>query len=292
MINSMTGFGQAIGGQSPFKWSIELRSWNHRFFECSTRLPNVVSGLEERIRDLIHGQVKRGKITVSIALKSKPNETNGLILDHKKIDFYVKTMRKIQKKHRLDDSLSIGALMSVPNLFIVDHKEYTTDQYWNSLKPVLDEAVKSLLHAKAKEGTALTKDMKKRIHMISSAINHVKDLSQKEPTERRNRLKERLQELVQNSQVDSSRLEQEIAFLAERSDITEELVRTEHHLDFFNKCIAGSGEVGKKLDFIAQEIHREANTIASKAQSSQIAEEIIKVKSELEKIREQVQNIE
>ena len=292
MIKSMTGFGQATGGRSPFKWSIELRSWNHRFFECSTRLPNVLSGLDERIRDLIHGHIKRGKITASIALKSKTNESNGLVLDHKKIDFYIKTMRKIQKKHGLDDSLSIGSLMSVPNLFVVDHKEYTTEQYWNSLKPVLEEAVKSLLHAKVKEGAALTKDMKKRIDHIFNAINLVKELSEKEPTERRSRLKERLQEMVQNVQIDSGRLEQEIAFLAERSDITEELVRTAHHLDFLKKSIAGSGEVGKQLDFIAQEIHREANTIASKAQSSQIAEEVIKIKSELEKIREQVQNIE
>jgi len=288
----MTGFGQATGGRSPFKWSVELRSWNHRFFECSTRLPNVLSGLDERIRDLIHGHIKRGKITVSIALKSKPNESNGLILDQKKIGLYIKTMRKIQKKHRLEDSLSIGALMSVPNLFIVDHKEYTADQYWNSLKQVLEEAVKSLLHAKAKEGAALTRDMSKRISLILNAISHVKKLAEKEPGEHRNRLKEKLQELVQNVQVDSGRLEQEIAFLAERNDITEELVRTEHHLDFLKKSIAGSGEVGKKLDFIAQEIHREANTIASKAQSSQIAEEVIKIKSELEKIREQVQNIE
>lgn len=292
MIKSMTGFGQANGGRSPFKWSIELRSWNHRFFECSTRLPNVLSGLDERIRDLIHSQIKRGKITVSIVLKSKSNESNGLVLDQKKIDFYIKTMRKIQKKHRLDDSLSIGALMSVPNLFMMNNKEYTIDQYWNSLKPVLDEAIKNLIHAKAKEGAALTKDMKKRTDVILHAIRNVKELSEKEPGERRNRLKERLQELVQNVQVDSGRLEQEIAFLAERSDITEELVRMEHHLDYFKKSIAGSGEIGKKLDFIAQELNREANTIASKAQSSQIAEEVIKIKSELEKIREQVQNIE
>ncbi len=292
MIKSMTGFGQASGGRSPFKWAVELRSWNHRFFECSTRLPNVLSGLDERIRDLLNSHIKRGKITVSIALKSKPNESNGLVLDQKKIDFYIKTMRKIQKKHRLGDNLSVGALMNVPNLFIVDHKEYTPEQYWSSLKPVLGEAVKSLLNAKAKEGIALTKDMKKRMDIILNAIRLVRDLAQKEPGERRNRLKDRLQELVQNEKLDSGRLEQEIAFLAERSDITEELVRTEHHLDFLKKSIAGTGELGKKLDFIAQEIHREANTIASKAQSSQIAEEVIKIKSELEKIREQVQNIE
>ncbi len=292
MIKSMTGFGQAIGGHSSFKWSVELRSWNHRFFECSTRLPNVLSGLDERIRDLINVHIKRGKITVSITLKSKTNDTNGLVLDQKKIDFYIKMMRKIQKKHHLDESLSIGALMSVPNLFTVDHKEYTPEQYWNSLKPVLEEAIKRLLSAKAKEGFALTKDLKKRIGLIVNSIEKIKTLSQREPIERRNRLKERLEELVKEISVDSGRLEQEIAFLAERSDITEELVRAEHHLDYFKKSISNSGEVGKKLDFIAQELNREANTIASKAQSSQIAEEVIQIKSELEKIREQVQNIE
>ena len=288
----MTGFGQAVGGSSPFKWAVEIRSWNHRFFECSTRLPNVLSGLDEKIRDLIHQHIKRGKITIAVSLKSKQAETNGLVLDEKKIDSYIRAMRRIQKKYRLKDPINVSALLSVPSLFIVDHKEYTIDHYWSSLRVVIEKATKELLQAKAKEGSALTTDLKKRVGLIVHALEHIESISKMLASQHHNRLREKVLELTREVPLDSGRLEQEVALIAERSDITEELVRTKHHLDFLTKSIAGSGEVGKKLDFIAQEIHREVNTIASKSQNSDIAKEVIRIKSELEKIREQVQNIE
>lgn len=288
----MTGFGQAAGGSSPFRWAVEIRSWNHRFFECSTRLPNVLFGLDERIRDLVHSHIQRGKIAVSISLRSKQTETNGLVLDEKKIDFYIRSIRKIQKKYRLQESISVGALLGVPNLFMVDHKEYSVEQYWGALKPVIEEAVKRLIRARAREGLALGRDLKKRAALIQKSSDRIKAISKTQSFEHTSRIKARVLELTRETSVDSARLEQEVVFLTERSDITEELIRTDHHLDFFTKTLASSAEVGKKLDFIAQEIHREANTIASKAQDFKIAEEVVRIKSELEKIREQVQNIE
>ena len=154
MIKSMTGFGQALGGRSPFQWAVEIRSWNHRFFECSTRLPNVLSGLDEKIRDLVHQHIKRGKISVAVSLRSKQDESNGLILDEEKIDRYIRAMRKIQRKYRLEELINVSALLSVPSLFTVDHKEYTVDHYWGTLRHVLEEAIKRLLKAKEKEGQA------------------------------------------------------------------------------------------------------------------------------------------
>ena len=288
----MTGFGQAVGGHSPFRWVVEIRSWNHRFFECSTRLPNVLSSLDEKIRDLIHQHIKRGKITIAVSLKSKQAESNGLVLDEKKIDSYVRAMRRIQKKYRLKDPINVSALLSVPSLFTVDHKEYTVEHYWTSLRQVIEKAIKQLVQAKIKEGAALTNDLKKRLALIINSLDRIEAVSKTFATQHHDRLRERVLELTQEVALDSGRLEQEVALMAERSDITEELVRLRHHLDFLKKSIAGSGEVGKKLDFIAQEIHREVNTIASKSQNFEVAEEVIQVKSELEKIREQVQNIE
>ena len=288
----MTGFGQSVGGKSPDRWSVEIRSWNHRFFECSTRLPNVLSGLDEKIRDFVHSHIKRGKITVAISFRSKQVETNGLVLDEKKIDSYIRALRKIQKKYRLKDPISVNALLGVPSLFTVDHKEHSAEYYWGELKQVLEKAVKELIQAKVREGAALMQDLKKRIGFMHDSLVRVESLSKNLPGERRSRLQERISELAEGVALDSTRLEQEVALLAERSDITEELVRIKHHLDFLKKSLANSEEVGKKLDFIAQEVHREVNTIASKAQSFGIAEEVICVKSELEKIREQVQNIE
>ena len=292
MIKSMTGFGQGAGGVTPFKWGVELRSWNHRFFECSTRLPNILSGLDDKIRDLVHRHIKRGKINVSITLRSKQAETNGLVLDEKKIDSYIRAMKRIQKKYQLSGPVNVNALFSVPSLFTVDHKEYTVEHYWSGLRSVLEHAVKGLLQAKTKEGHVLTQDLKKRIDVIERSIKHIESFAQRIPEERKKRLKERLTELTHDIPIDAIRMEQEVALLAEHNDITEELVRAKHHLDYFKKSLAASEEVGKKLDFIAQEIHREVNTIGSKAQDFGIAEEVIKIKSELEKIREQIQNIE
>lgn len=292
MIKSMTGFGQAVGGHSPFKWAVEIRSWNHRFFECATRLPNVLAGLDEKIRDVVHHHVKRGKITVAVSLRSRQAESNGLVLDEKKIDSYIRALKKIQKKYRLNGAINVSSLLSVPSLFTVDHKEYTPDQYWATLKQVLQHAIGRLIQAKAREGRTLTEDLKKRVAFMSRAVDRIEAISKKTPEERRDRLKTRILELVREIPVDSERLEQEVAFMAERSDVTEELVRTRHHLDFLNRSLASSDEAGKKLDFIAQEIHREVNTIASKAQNFEMAQQVIRIKSELEKIREQVQNIE
>src|SRR3989338_309373 len=155
MIKSMTGFGQATGGSSSLRWTVEIRSLNHRFFECSTRLPNVLLGLEDRIRDFVHQSMKRGKITIAVSLKSKPSGSNGLALDEKKVDFYFKSFKKIEKKYRLKEPLPMGSLLQAPNLFVSDHEEFSSEQYWSSLKGVIEKALKQLLHAKAKEGHAL-----------------------------------------------------------------------------------------------------------------------------------------
>ena len=146
----MTGFGQAVGGKSPFRWAVELRSWNHRFFECSTRLPNMLSALDEKIREFVHGHVQRGKISVSIALRSKQVDSNGLILDERRIDSYFKALRRIRKKYGLREPIGLNALLSVPNLFTVDHREYSPEHYWAGLKHVLDHAVEQLVRAKVR----------------------------------------------------------------------------------------------------------------------------------------------
>ena len=293
MIKSMTGFGQAIGGGTPFRWAVEIRSWNHRFFECSTRLPNVVAGLDEKIRDLVHTHVKRGKITVAVFLRSKQSaNSNGLVLDEKKISSYIRLVRRIQKKYRLGETVSVNALLSIPNLFTVDQKEYAANHYWTSLRGILEKAIGKLLRAKVREGETLAHDLRKRARLMTHSLDRIELAAKTLPEERKNRLKARLTELAESVSLDSGRLEQEAAIWVDRSDVTEELVRARHHLRSLEQSISQGEEAGKKLDFIAQELHREANTIASKAQSSEIAEEVISLKSELEKIREQVQNIE
>jgi uncharacterized protein (TIGR00255 family) len=293
MIKSMTGFGHAIGGKAPNRWSVEIRSWNHRFFDCSARLPSALSGLDERVKDFIHSRIKRGKVSVNISLKVRPQFSNGLHVDEDKVRFFIKTLRRIQKKYGFSkEPIQVETLLSIPNLVAVDQKDQTADQFWPGVKRVLDEAMKKLITSKMKEGKALGQDLTKRVGLIERALVQVSEEAKQLPEKRRSRLLERVSELAKNVTIDSGRLEQEVVMFVDRADITEEIVRTQHHLKVFRKSLQAKEATGKKLDFIAQEIHREVNTMASKGQSSHISEEVIGVKSELDKIREQVQNIE
>jgi uncharacterized protein (TIGR00255 family) len=293
MIKSMTGFGQSSGGRNAHKWVVEARSWNHRFFDCSVRVPGFLSGFEDLIRDAVHKRVKRGKVAVSITLKSKNRGLNELVVDEERIKFYVRSLKKIQKKYRLkEEPLNVNTLLNIPNVFVVDQKGQSLESYWSSLKGPLGLAIDQLLKARDREGHALLRELTKRLKRISTAVNDVEAVQESLPKERYARLKERTDELSQKISVDSSRLEQEIILFVDRSDITEEVVRTRHHLDQFGKSLKQKGEMGKKLDFIAQEIHREVNTMASKAQSSKISSHVIQMKTELDKIREQVLNVE
>ena len=291
MVKSMTGFGQARGGEAPLVWNVEIRSWNHRFFECSARLPSLLNGLEDRVRDFVHSRVKRGKIAVSVSFRNGSIK-NKLSLDDAQIDFYLRAIKRIQKKYRLKDELSINALLSIPHIFTTNAKEELSESDWSKLSFVMGKALKRLIEAKVKEGFALSRDLKNRLRLIDRSLEQIGRIEKATPRKRLTRLKKRIQKLTENVVVDPKRLEQEIVLSVDRGDITEELVRAKHHIATFERSLSESGEIGKKLDFLAQELHREINTIGSKAQDSAVADEVVRIKSELEKIREQVQNVE
>ena len=291
MIKSMTGFGQARGGDSICHWNIEIRSWNHRFFECSIRVPASLNGFEEKIRDVVHRHAKRGKVAIAVSFKNSSKEDKP-ILDEKKIDFFVRSFRNIQKKYGLKDSLSANALFSVPSLFISGPSNEWTDARWNIFSRSVDEAAKKLDQSKVKEGDALAQDLRKRVKLIEKELAKIQVAAKKIPAERVENLKTRISELVKDVSIEPKRFDQEIVFLAERIDITEEVVRANHHLSTFEQALSQAGEIGKKLDFITQEMNREVNTISSKAQSTLISDCVVRIKTELEKIREQIQNVE
>lgn len=293
MIRSMTGFGTAQGSRATGKWAVEIRSWNHRFFDCSVRAPGFLSTLEDEIRDLIHQKVKRGKISVSVMFQSKKTGKNGLILDEEKIYFFVRSLRRIQKQHRLaKEPIGVNALLNIPNLFTVESPAESVEDCQSFLKSLVQQAAERLLVQRAKEGKALGRELLKRVRLLSEALEAIEAAKEGLPREQLARLKERAANLSTSLTFDPARLEQEVALFVDRSDITEEIVRVKHHLRQFEQSLRETAEAGKKLDFIAQEINREVNTIASKSQSSEIASQVVQMKVELDKIREQVQNIE
>ncbi len=290
MIEGMTGFGRATAGKPPFRWTVEIRSLNHRFFDFSVRLPNSFSVWEADLEKLIGAHLKRGKVTMSASLLNEKTIGERLTLDETKLDFYVRTFKRIAKRYRLGGELGIREFIHLPNLFTADKKD-VSHRYWAGLKAATQEAFRKLQQMRLSEGRTISKDLLGRAGKISCAVQTIERVSKKSPSAYHEGLLKRIQALDEKIKLDPDRLAREVAFLAERSDITEEVVRAKHHLESFTKSLGGNGEAGKKLEFIVQEIHREVNTIASKAQNFGISDEVVRVKSELEKIREQIQNI-
>ncbi len=292
MLKSMTGFGQSTLGHGKDKWVVEIRSLNHRFLEYSARLPQVLAPLENEIKNLIQTKVKRGKISLSVSYNGGDSPREDVAIDEKKLDFYYRSLRRIAQRLKIDPKLSLQDLVGLPNIFLVQKSDFELAREWQRLSKALRRALAKLQKMKAKEGMALKKEFFLRLRLIAEALQRIEKASQIAVLQYQERLKNRVAELTKGIELDQEKLAREVAIMAERSDITEEIVRLGNHLKLFRSTLEESGEIGKKLDFITQEMNREANTIASKSPAFQISQEAVNIKSEIEKIKEQVQNIE
>lgn len=291
MIHSMTGFGRAENTLSGGGFSVEIRSLNHRFFEFSLKASPLLYSLEDRIRELCQRVLKRGKVSVGINEK-KPSTGEAVTLDEDILKFYLSSARKLQKTFHLKDSLSVGELFTLPRLFTVEKKAEAPEKIWKVLKPVLEKAIHQMAASRAKEGKTLYKDLSGRIRRIETTLGTVEKHAANLPREHYEKLRERIRKLFEVKVEKEERLWQEAMLWAERSDVTEEIVRFKSHLGLFQEKMEKGREVGKELDFILQEMNRETNTLGSKVQDSGIAKEVVFIKAEIEKIREQIQNIE
>ncbi|PIQ86064.1 MAG: YicC family protein [Candidatus Omnitrophica bacterium CG11_big_fil_rev_8_21_14_0_20_45_26] len=290
MIEGMTGFGRATTGKGVYRWTVELRSVNHRFFDFSARLPNQFSAWESDIQKLIQPKLKRGRVMFSATLSNGKSLSEKLVLDESKLGFYVRTFRKIAKRHHLSDHLELRDLITMPNLFTVERQDNPT-RHWHFLKTAVTQALTQMLRMRQVEGKALARDLIKRVRLVERAVSKIEKTAKESRTHLSKQFQEKVNKISEKVKLDPERLAREVAILAERADITEEIVRARHHIASLLKSLQGTGEAGKKLDFMLQEMNREVNTIASKAQNFPIASEVVSIKSELEKIREQVQNI-
>ncbi len=289
-IRSMTGFGRAANPPKKGGWSVEIRSLNHRYFEFSLKAPPSLYGLEDRIRELCQARLKRGKVMVSVS-EANGSDLDGLSLDEKVLHFYVGSIRKIQRRFGLKGSISVSDLLNLPRIFSMEKKAEAPEKFWNSLRPSLEQALQLVTRSRIREGKVLAKDLLDRITRIGKNLDFIERRTKKLPQEYFEKLRARLKTIFENKAPEDARLWQETALLAERADVTEEIVRLRSHLRLFRDKMLRE-EAGKELDFILQEMNREANTIGSKAQDFDVSKEVIAIKAELEKIREQVQNIE
>ncbi len=291
-MNSMTGFGKAEIANRSGKYVVEVSSVNNRFLEVSVRMPRYLSTLESKIRDLISALVSRGKVSVYINVEESDLSPGKYQINKAALKAYHRQLKDFQKELGLDGKIELRDLMLLPDLANPEKESVDEDQVWKTLEGVVSQALKKMLVMRRKEGLEMKKDMQQRLQIISKYLRTVKSLTSNAVAVRRDKLTKRVNELLESPMRDSLRIEEEIAVFAEKADITEECTRLASHLKQYRANLSLAEATGKKLNFILQEMNREANTIASKASDYQISSEVISIKNEVEKLRELVQNVE
>ncbi len=286
----MTGYGRGenIG---KYHWIVEIRSVNHRFLDIFVRLPKPWLFLEEKVKNYIKGKIVRGRVDVFINLYNE-NVPVNIKIDKTLVNNYYKKLIELKDEIGFEGPISLSLLSLMPNIFNVEEEFPTEQELWDTLVPSIDDALENLFKMREKEGENLWKDLYKRLEIIKNRTKSIEELAKVAPAEYRKKLMFNLEQLCSDISLDQQRIEMEVALFAEKACITEEIVRLNSHLDQMKELVNSKEAVGRKMDFIAQEMFREVNTIAAKSLDCSISKEVIDIKSELEKIREQIQNIE
>lgn len=291
MINSMTGFGRAQKNSGSRDITIEIKAVNHRYFEYYSRLPRAFSYLDEKIKAHIQKAVKRGKVEVSVTVLAVENGTSIQINEELAVS-YIEALRKLAEKTGIKDDISLSSISRFGDIFVLQKLTEEEEQVWLEFEEVLAEALGKFLEMRRTEGENLKTDILERLNIIEQNTAEVEARSPQRVEEYRQKLHTKISEVLQNTQIDEQRILTEAAIYAEKIAVDEETTRLRSHLAQFRSILGESDAVGRKLDFLVQEINREINTIGSKAQDSATANIVIAVKAEVEKIREQIQNIE
>ena len=293
MANSMTGFGRGEASGNGYQFTVELKGVNHRFLEISIRLPRNYLGLEEQVRKTIQEKIQRGRLEVYVNVKETEEKKRLVKVDKDLALSYDKTLKELALALDTPYETDIYRLASLPEVLNIEEPETDAELLWETMSKALTEALDRFIEMRQAEGQKLTEDLLRRLHIISEETVKIAGFADSVVTDYQTRLKERIQVLLGDSVVlDEARLANEVAFFADRVSIAEELVRLQSHIAQSKFALASTEPVGRKLDFLVQEMNREVNTIGSKANNLSIAQSVVFIKSELEKVREQVQNIE
>jgi len=293
MTISMTGFGRAVTSEeSRYNFTIEIKSVNHRYLDLNIKMPRNLLSLENKIRETVKEKISRGKLDVFITQNTY--EKDDLEVSFNKIlgDSYFNVLKEIGNRYEINDDISVSLIAKFPDVVTLEKKDVELEEVWNSLKIPLNEAIDVLIKMRTDEGTKLTEDIILKCNIIEELVNGIKERSPLVVEEYKNKLNNRLKELIENSTIDEGRMYAEIAIFADKASIDEEIVRLNSHIIQLKENLNKQESVGRKLDFIVQEMNREANTISSKANDLEIVNLAINIKNYIEKIREQVQNIE
>jgi uncharacterized protein (TIGR00255 family) len=292
LIRSMTGFARAQSENQVYLAEIELRSVNHRYQDIRVRVPNSLGHLETKIRNEVSSKIQRGKVDVSVRLKAKRESAYQLEVDRPLLEDFVRVARSLGQDLGVGGELTLSDLVGFHAGFSVEERELSQgDGAWQVVGPALEQALQDYDRMCRAEGLELSADIEQRLETIVGDLDGIEKLSFSGKEKRRQEILDRIEEL-RAGEVEPASLAMEVVRMVERNDITEELTRFRSHLSLWREAMRAEGPCGKKLDFIIQEMNREINTLGSKCQDARITEHVISVKSELERVREQVQNVE
>ena len=292
MIKSMTGYGRGVVTLGGREFTVELRSVNNRYLDCSVRLPRLVSFAEDAVKQAVKASVSRGKVDVFISLRSEGAEDAKVELNTVALEGYLKAMSRMVTEYGVRDDISVSTLSRMPEMFLVEKPEVDEEQLQKDLLTAVSVALEGYDAMRVREGQALDADLRSRGQTILELVAQVEQGNAQTVQDYRTRLENKLREVLENTAIDESRILTEAAIFADKVAVDEETVRLRSHLQQMNTMLDGGGAVGRKLDFLLQEMNREANTIGSKCTDVKLARIVVDIKAELEKIREQTQNIE
>lgn len=291
MIVSMTGFGKGSAGNKHLSVEAEVKSVNSRYLDISLRVPSSLMNKDYDIKEFIKSKIKRGKVSASIQIKRNGLVEDNLALDSDKLKSYLTLLKSIKKSAKISEKVKLEHLLINKDILISTNFSISEVEF-SLVTVALEQALSEMVNMKKKEGKELSKDLHKRIENIENKLKEIEHEAQQSVQEYFNKFKEKIKVLIENIAQYNDRLELELAIIAEKAEITEECVRLRSHLKFFINSLENDDEPGRKLNFLCQEMNREANTISSKSVSTSITHNTVFIREEIEKIREQIQNIE
>ncbi len=292
MIKSMTGFGRCEIQKDSRKFTVELKSVNHRYLDVNIRMPKKLNFFETAIRTLLKSYANRGKVDIFISYEDLSQAQVSVKYNAALAAEYLKYLRQMEEEFGLENDVRISTLSRYPEVFTMEEQSEDEEELWNGLKEALEGAFTQFVETRKTEGENLKKDIVTKLDVLSGHIGFIEERSPQIVAEYRTKLEDKMQELLADTQIEEGRIAAEVVLFADKICTDEEVVRLRSHIRHMRSTLEEKDEIGRKLDFIAQEMNREANTILSKANDIEVSDHAISLKTEIEKIREQIQNIE
>lgn len=292
VLKSMTGYGRNEAIEGGKKILCEIKSVNHRYSDYSVKVPRYYGFLEDKVRQYVSQFIKRGKIDIYVSVESFQEADREITINEELAKSYIDALKKLRDSFRLKDDISTMGVSRFPDIFVSERIEEDEDAIWEAVKKVLDPAIDAFVKMREREGSRIEEDLKARVLYMKSLAEKIEKRSPETVKEYKDKLYDKIKEVLENREVDEARVLTEVAIFADKVAVNEELVRLSSHFEEFFQIISAPEPAGRKLDFLIQEINREINTTGSKACDIEIAKTVVELKAETEKLREQIQNIE